>query len=60
MNFRTSETGLEDLKVQEKEIKEEVEEAKKRVADINEELESIMNELGDAKVSFIYLFLMWC
>lgn len=50
---RTSETGLEDLKIQEKEIKEEVEEAKKRVADINEELESIMNELGDAKVSIL-------
>lgn len=57
MYFRTSETSLEDLKVQEKEIKEEVEEAKKRVADINEELESIMNELGDAKVSFLINFI---
>lgn len=57
MYFRTSETSLEDLKVQEKEIKEEVEEAKKRVADINEELESIMNELGDAKVSFLINFM---
>ncbi|KAG8185877.1 hypothetical protein JTE90_004419 [Oedothorax gibbosus] len=48
--IRTSETGLADLRSQEKEIGEEVQEAKKRVAEINEELESILNELGDAKV----------
>ncbi|XP_023244504.1 structural maintenance of chromosomes protein 1A-like isoform X2 [Centruroides sculpturatus] len=48
--IRTSETGLSDLRTQERDIREEVQEAKKRLQEINEELESIMNELGDAKV----------
>lgn len=48
--IRTSETGLSELRAQEKDFGEEVQEAKKRVSEINEELESILNELGDAKV----------
>ncbi|XP_022237918.1 structural maintenance of chromosomes protein 1A-like isoform X3 [Limulus polyphemus] len=48
--IRTSEQALSDLMKQEEGFGEEVQDAKKRVAEINDELESIMIELGDAKV----------
>lgn len=48
--IRSSETSLAELRRQEQEASQDVSAAKERVAEINRELEALMNELGDAKV----------
>lgn len=47
---RTSETAVADLKRSEMELSEQVETANVRVNEINDELASIMEQLGEAKV----------
>lgn len=48
--IRSSEASLAELRRQEQEASQDVSAAKERVAEINRELEALMNELGDAKV----------
>lgn len=48
--YRTSETAVADLKRAEMELSEEVEMANVRISEINDEMASIMEQLGEAKV----------
>ncbi|KAG1687712.1 Structural maintenance of chromosomes protein 1A [Nymphon striatum] len=50
LNDYTSQKSLEEQRRLETEIGEEVQRSKERVTEINQDLESIMHELGDAKV----------
>lgn len=49
-SYRTSETAVADLKRAEMELSEEVEMANVRISEINDEMASIMEQLGEAKV----------